>query len=125
MLKIVLTISCEGNVRTAVKDNIISKFTYMAFGSGTFSGLSTGTALGAEVITVARQEYTDLSNSVIISGFLNAAQGNTNILKEVGCREASTGTFQSGKNIKAVSKTSSKELWVDEEVGLTISQEEL
>jgi hypothetical protein len=121
----VLTISATGNIKQAVKDNIVSKFAFMAFGSGTWSGVSTGTALGNEIITVARQEYTSLTNSIIISGFLNATQGNTNTLKEVGAREASTGTFQSGRNVKAVSKTSSKELWVDEEIEIEITQEEL
>ena len=125
MIKMVLSISTIGNVKQVTKDNISDTFTYIAFGSGTFPGLTTNTALGNEIITVARQDYQELTNSVIISGFLSASEGNTNTIKEVGAKEGSTGTFLSGRNITAIDKTNSKELWVDEEIELTITQEEL
>lgn len=121
----VLTITTTGEIRQTTKDKIISEFLWMAFGSGSFSGLSTATALGNQVIAVPREEYQELSNSVIISGFLNAAQGNGNTIKEAGARDSETGSFQSGKNITRIEKTSSKELWLDEEVEIAITQEEL
>lgn len=121
----VLTIPAMDNIKQSMKDKIIEDFTHIAFGSGTWGGFSTNTALGNEVITVARQETYETTNSVIISGLLSSVQGNGNDIKETGTRDGSTGTFQSGRNITKIAKTSSKELWVDEEVEIIISQEEL
>lgn len=118
----VITNSTIAGIKQATKDNIISTFTHMAFGTGTFSGLSSATSLNNELVTNARQEYTELSNSVVISGFLSKTEQNGSVIKEAGCKEGSTGTLHSGKAIDVVNKTSSVELWIDNEISINISQ---
>jgi len=49
------------------------------------------TALGNEVLRKSRQEYTELPNSVILSGYFNSAEANSNTLTESGFFDASSG----------------------------------
>lgn len=120
----VLTTGTISEIKQAAIDKIVSEFTYVVFGTGSFSGGASATSLGTELTTKARQDYQDLGDSVIISGYLGATEQNGNTITEVGAKDGASGNLQSGKNITESAKTSSNELWTDEEIELSITQTE-
>lgn len=121
----VLTIGTISEISQASKDNVIANFTHMAFGTYTGTATSGDTALGGELVTKARQEYTELTNSVIISAYLDSTEQNGETIGEVGAKDALAGNLQSRKNLTdTVNKTSSNELWIDEEIKIDINQTE-
>ena len=109
-------------VRETTKEKILELFTHVAFGTGTFPGDSGQTALDNETVTKARFEYSELTNSVIVSAFIPANEQNSTTIKEAGAKDGSTGTLQSGKALTEFDKTSTKEFWVDNEVELVLTQ---
>jgi len=119
----VLTTGTISEIKEAVKDNIIAEFTHVAFGDDDTTESSSDTALGNELETKARQEYTELSDIIIISGYLTANDQNGQNIKEVGSKDGASGDLQSRKVIDTIIKTSSKELWIDEEIKVEITQE--
>jgi len=119
----VLTTGTLTEIKEAIKDNIIAEFTHIAFGDDDTAETAADTALGNELETKARQESQELSDTVIISGYLSANDQNGNDIKEVGAKDGASGNLQSRKVIETVSKTSSKELWFDEEIKVEVTQE--
>ena len=112
------------DIRQDVKDRIISDCNYVAVGTSNITPSASDDSLGNEILRKSRQEYTELQNSVIISGFFNSAEANSNILTEAGTFEESTGdNLKSKFLINPLEKTEDVELWIDNEIKLTIIQE--
>ena len=110
-------------VKEDTKTTIINNFTYIAFGTDNTSPTSTDTGLGSEVIRKSRQEYVENSDSIILSGYLTTLEANGNTLEETGWFDASSGgNLQERDTTISYSKTSSKELWHDTEIKITITQ---
>jgi len=119
----VLTNAVLSSIKTAVKTQIITDFTHVDFGTGTTAVTSADTDMETSVVRNARQDYTSLSNDIIISGFLGSGQANGSSITEIGCFDAaSAGNMQEHALITAVVKTSSKELWIDIRNKLTVTQ---
>lgn len=105
------------------KTTIVTNTTYIDFGTGTTTPTSGDTVMESSVLRKARQEYLELANAVIVSGFLGSSQGNGSDITELGGFDASSGgNMQFHNLITAVTKTSDKELWVDERTDISVTQ---
>ena len=107
-----------------LKDKVIAECTYVAVGSDNSTPQPSDTTLGNEFIRKARQEYTELNASVIVSGYLDSTEGNGNTATESGTFDASSGGNMKTKFlVEPLVKTDSKELWIDNETKFTVIQE--
>jgi hypothetical protein len=120
----VLTSTTMQDINDAVKTNLIASMTNFSFGTGTTPESISDTNLQALLVTKARQEYSDLSNIIIVSGYLGSSEQNGNIIAEVGTK-TSGGSLKSRKVIDSITKTSGNELWVDNQVEIAVTQESL
>ena len=112
-------------INTSVKTDFSDEFTHVDFGTGTTTPTASDTVMDTSVVRNARQDISTLSDSVVISGFLGSGQGNGSSITEIGSFDASSGgNMQNHSLITAVTKTSSKELWVDIRNNIKISQGE-
>ena len=120
------------NITTTFKDNLRTnaitysgtQMTDVAFGSGTANPLESDTTLSGEFTRVTRQELFTTSSKVTISGFLGSSSGNANNIARIG-------TFNSGtagdmatqfKLTTNIDKTSDKEVWVDQSIEYTVTE---
>lgn len=112
------------DIKSVIMDKIVSDYSFVGFGTGTASALPSDTTLVAEVLRAARQEYTETSSRVTISGYLNAAQANSNTIGEVGAFTLISGGDMKIRNTYAtpVVKTSDKEVWTDLTVTVGVTQ---
>lgn len=121
----VLTQDFLDTEKAAVKVDIAAEFTHIAFGTGTATPSSSDTALGAEVIRVARQSIDSTpASSVIVSGYIGGGSANGNTIAEVGaCNAASGPKLRShSKLLIPIAKTSDKEVWVDVVPSISVTQ---
>jgi len=111
------------DVKTTTKSGIVNDFTYVDFGTGTTPVTVNDTTMETSVVRNARQEVLTLSDSVIVSGFLNTTQANASAISEIGIfDESSGGSMKQHALIDAINKTSSKEVWVDIRTNVTVTQ---
>jgi hypothetical protein len=109
----------------SVANNIKDNFLYVAFGTGTTPPTSGDIALANEVVRLARQEVTETSDTVTVSGYLDTSSGNGNTIAELGTfQESSGGTIRTRFLLATpIDKTSSKEYWADISIKRTIIEE--
>ena len=121
----VLTISTITAVQSAVNTNLITNFTYFGTGTGTTAATTSDTTLEAETYQSAVQESTNLTTSVIFSGFQNALQNNSNAINEIGFKTGSAGTLRQRKVLETanrITKDATKEVWLDLEITNSVTQ---
>jgi hypothetical protein len=121
------------NVTTTFLNNLKSdaltysatQMTHVAFGSGTADPLASDTTLEGEFERLARQDLTTTSSKVTVSGFLGAGTGNGNTIAKVGAFNSGSGgdMAEQFKLASAISKTSDKEVWVDVEATITVTED--
>lgn len=107
---------------TRVKAYVQDTFDHVGFGSLNQVPVQGDTTFESLVIVKDREEFNNLSQSVIVSGYLTATEGNGTTFAQVGFTNGSYGTLQSLFATTSFEKTSLKQLWVDEEVKFTITQ---
>jgi len=112
-------------IKEDVKAFFDTNFTYVAFGTGTTEVSSASTTLEGEFTRVARQDYSKATNSVTISTFLSSTVGNGNDIKKVASFDASSSgnILSEFKLATAISKTSDKEVWIDQTFTINVSEE--
>jgi hypothetical protein len=111
-------------IKETAKTKLITDSTHVAVGTNNSTPQASNTALGNEVLRKSRQEYTELPNSVILSGYFNSAEANSNTLTESGFFDASSGgNLIIRFLISPLAKTIDKELWVDNETKFIVIQE--
>ena len=119
-----ITTGLVSDLRTQIKNKLISDMTHVGVGTGNSTPSASQTELDAQVLRKARIEFTNLLNSVVISGYFNAADANSNTLLEGGTFSSSGGaTLKSRFLINPLVKTDDKELWIDNEIKVRIVQE--
>lgn len=94
------------------------------FGSGTATPAATDTDLDTEESNQAREDYYNLNNVSVISGYLDTATGNSTTYREAGFGTGTSGGLQTRFLITEIFKTSSKELWIDNEIVSEYTQED-
>lgn len=111
-------------IKQDILDNIVAGYTHVGFGTGTATPSPSDTALVAQVLRQARQEYTETASRVTIAGFLNASQANGNTIAEVGVFDAiSAGNMKTRNTYTTpIVKTTDKEVWTDTTVTVTVTQ---
>jgi len=120
----VFTTGFIAEILQVAKTKTITEFTHFGVGTGNSTPAISDTDLTTPVLRKAIQTYQELTSSVIISGYFNSTEANGSTLVEAGCFDAiSSGNLKSRFLINSLVKTSSKELWIDEEVKFTITQE--
>jgi hypothetical protein len=112
------------NTRDAKKTDISTYYTHIGFGTGTTTPSPSDTQLVAEVVRVARIDSTSSTNSVTVSGYIDATQGNGSTITESGVFDAaSSGNMKCRKKFPlAITKTSDKEVWADFTTTTTVTQ---
>ncbi len=119
----VLNDNIINTIKASVKTDFSDDFTHVDFGTGTTAVTSADTAMETSVVRNARQAISTLSDSVIVSGFLGSGQANGSSITEIGAFDAgAAGNMQDHALITAVTKTASKELWVDIRNNIKITQ---
>jgi len=110
-------------ILSGIRTDVISESTHVAMGDDDTTPLISDTALGNESDRNARQEYTEGTSDVIISGFFNSTELSGVTLKEVGIFDASSsGNMASRNTFTDISKTNSIEVWVDVEEQIDVTQ---
>jgi len=117
----VVTNETKDDVKANVIQTISDEFQDIVLGTGSSTPSVGDTSLDSQVFQDDRQSTGTYTDRIIISGFVNSGTGNSNTFKEMGFVD-STGTLQSRNLIEPVEKTSSKELWIDEEIKANITQ---
>jgi hypothetical protein len=111
------------STKTDVMTALVSQFTHVSFGSGSTTESPTDTDLADLLGTKARQEYVELSDSIIFSGYAGSGTLNGNVFREAGWKNAQTGSLTSRKVFtEAITKTTSVEVWVDTEIAISVTQ---
>lgn len=111
------------NALGSVKNQISDDFTHIDFGTGTTTPTISDSVMENSIVRNARQDISILSDSVVVSGFLGSGQANGEDISEIGAFDAgSGGNMQDHSLITAVTKTSSKELWVDIRNNIKVTQ---
>ncbi len=119
----VLTASTITGMRSELNTFVVDNFTYFATGTGTAPASTSDTALGGETFQTAIQQTTNLTTSIIVSGYQNANQNNDKNITEVGFKTGSGGTLrQRAVLLSSIAKTSAKEVWIDLEIKNTFTQ---
>ena len=110
-------------VKAGVRQTVLDEGTHVAVGTDNTTPTVSDTTLGSEEERNARQEYTEGTSDVIISGFINSTEANSTSLQEVGVFDAaSSGNMMMHETFTAISKTSSIEVWVDVEQQIDVTQ---
>lgn len=117
------TTSFLTTIRTAVQTATIAAGTHLAVGDDNTTPTVADTTLGNEENRKARQEYTSGTSNVIISLFLGTADSNGDNLAEVGVFDAgAAGNMMMRSVFTTIAKTASKDVWIDVEEQITVSQ---
>ena len=110
-------------VKSGVRTTVLAEGTHVAVGTDNTTPTVSDSALSSEEQRNARQEYTEGTSDVIISGFINSTQANGEDLVEVGVFDAASGGNMAMHEIfTAISKTSSIEVWIDVEQQIDVTQ---
>lgn len=119
----VLNDNIIATILASTKTDFSVNFTHVDFGTGTTAVTSADTVMESSVVRNARQDISTLSDSVVISGFLGSGQANGSDITEIGSFDQSSGgNMQEHSLITAITKTSSKELWVDIRNNIKVTQ---
>lgn len=119
----VLTNTVVTNVRTSINSYINTNFTYFAVGTGSGAASTSETSLESETFQKAIQDTTNLTTSFIVSGYMTALENNSLLINEIGYKTGSGGTLlQRAVLTSPISKTNSKEVWIDLEIKNSITQ---
>ena len=110
-------------VKAGVRTTVLAEGTYVAVGTGSTAADVSDTTLGVEEERNARQEYTEGTSDVIISGFITSVQCTGDDLTEVGVLDAAaSGDLMMREVFTTISKTSSIEIWIDIEQQIDVTQ---
>jgi len=110
-------------IRESVKDYVIAEGTHLAVGTGTTAATSADTQLETEVLRMARQEHTEVTNSVVLSLLVGSTDANGSALTEVGVLDAAeAGNLMMRITFPTITKTADIDVWIDVEEMVDVTQ---